>query len=108
MNHHMPQTDLSIVPDAVRLTARRIDGLSHESKALVASNELFTTDQVGHPELADALQGFASEWNQQVRSSSEHFADIASRLAETTESYQRADGEIAAALAPSSQPDGPS
>lgn len=108
MDRPVSQPDLSIAPDAVRLTARRIDDVSRQSEALVANTELFTTDQVSHPALADALKGFVGEWNQQVRGSSGHFADLASRLAETAQSYQDVDDEIAAALTPSSRPDGPS
>lgn len=108
MDRPVSRPDLSIAPDAVRLIARRMNDLSHESEALVAATELFTTDQVSHPDLADALRGFVGEWNQQVRHSSGHFADVALRLDETVQSYQDLDDEIADALTPSSRRDGTS
>jgi uncharacterized protein YukE len=98
-------SDLSIVPDIVRSTARRIDALSSKSEALVANTDRFTANQVSHAGLADALHGFVGEWNRQVRSSSGHFTELASRLAETAQSYQDADNKVADQLTSSSRLD---
>jgi uncharacterized membrane-anchored protein YhcB (DUF1043 family) len=56
---------------------------------------MFAADQVDHADLADALRRFASEWNRQVRRSSDHFAELASRLTQTAQSYQDTDSEMA-------------
>jgi hypothetical protein len=96
LNPTTSRADLSIVPDVVALTARRIEDLSRKADALVATTELLTGDQVSHGDLAEALRGYTGEWNQQMRGA---------RLAETATSYHRADGEITDELTSSALPD---